>query len=89
MREKVKTMKSTENSKTSHNLLFSRKKPLTTSNAILSLLGFLLFLTGGLFIATAVIDAFLNDISMNTLFYFIGGIVAYKIGRIIMRRISE
>ena len=79
-------MKSTQNSKTNHNMLISRKKPQKTGMIIFSLIGFILFLTGGLVAAAALIDGVFNQVSTTTFVFVIAGIVAYKLGRYIMKR---
>ena len=78
-------MKSAQHDTSSDSLLISRKKTQKTSTIIFSMVGFLLFLTGGLVIVTAVIDGFFNTFSANILLYIVVGIVAYKLGRQIMK----
>lgn len=82
-------MKSKQHNKAPNNMLISRKKPQTTAKIILSLVGFILFLTGGLVAATAVIDGIFNQVTEITFLCVIAGLISYKIGRHIMKRISE
>ncbi len=77
-------MKST-NSNANQELLISRKKPQTTKTVIYSLVGFLLFLTGGFVFVASLIDAVLNGFVLNTVLAALGGLFGCKIGRVIMR----
>ncbi|WP_124916955.1 hypothetical protein [Alteromonas flava] len=81
-------MKSTHQN-SNHSLLISRKKPQSTWTVIFSLLGFLLYLTGGLVVVAAIIDGFVNSFTLHNLWFFLGGVLFGKMGRIIMRRSSE
>jgi hypothetical protein len=49
------------------------------------MIGFLLFLTGGLVVVTALIDGLFNTLSANICVYIVAGAVAYKLGRYIMK----
>lgn len=80
-------MKSSNNS--SPNILISRKKPHTTASVVLSLIGFLLFLTGGLVAAASVIDALSNEFALSNVVFFVLGIVSYKAGRLTMVRVTS
>ena len=82
-------MKSSHNNKTNQNMLISRKKPQTTGVVLLTMFGFISFLTGGLAAATAVIDAVINQVSVMSFVCLTVGIIAYKVGRYIMQRVSE
>ncbi|WP_289367099.1 hypothetical protein [Alteromonas arenosi] len=79
--------------KSSHNpnshMLISRKKPQTTASVVLSLVGFLLFLTGGLVAAASVVDAVLNSFALSNLMCFGLGVVSYKLGRVVMVRCTS
>jgi len=82
-------MKSKRHDKAHNNMLISRRKPQTTAAIVLSLVGFILFLTGGLVVATAVIDGIFNSVTAITFLCVVVGIISYKLGRYIMKRSSE
>ena len=68
--------------------LISRKKPQTSTNAVLSLFGFLLFLTGAFASLVAVIDALINNLATENIIAFIVSLAAIKVGRVVMRKCS-
>ena len=82
---KATKMKSAQHDTSGDILLISRKKTQKTSTIIFSMMGFLLFLTGGLVVLTAVIDGLFNTLSASIVAYIAAGAVAYKLGRYIMK----